>query len=268
MRYDFSRYCRLAVGLVTGLAISTAANADDTGVVRITDRPARTLIRAQSPDDAPLVTIQQMDCERPVYRPATCPPPVCGPSNGLVIGTYPTYDDDDDWEDWEQCRDGGSGECRDLDRHNHHRHGHDRHEDMLFDCPHCQPGDECPYCGGHGYIHGGMSGCHMSNLSGDKLVDCFAAGCDKLLGWVHDGLGLDESGGDGVGVPLIGCYRLTYPVNPSYFDSRDGQVYAAQGYGGPVSVPLAPVVRHTYNYGWGIPSSRLTPISHPMPPIR
>jgi hypothetical protein len=50
------------------------------------------------------------------------------------------------------------------------------------------------------------------------------------------------------------CYR---PVNPWYCDPRDLQVYAAQGYNVPVTVPLAPMVQ-TYNYGWGIPSSRLS----------
>lgn len=68
------------------------------------------------------------------------------------------------------------------------------------------------------------------------------------------------------GVPPCGHYNMVYPVNPSHFDQRDGQVYAASGYGGPVSVPIAPVVNHTYNYGWGIPSSRLTPIAHPLTP--
>jgi len=33
-------------------------------------------------------------------------------------------------------------------------------------------------------------------------------------------------------------------------------------------VPMAPVVNHTYNYGWGIPSSRLTPVSHPVAPAQ
>ncbi|MCA8998617.1 MAG: hypothetical protein KDA80_16575 [Planctomycetaceae bacterium] len=70
------------------------------------------------------------------------------------------------------------------------------------------------------------------------------------------------TGGCGQGVPLAGKYKMVYPVDPQYFDQRDGQVYAAQGYYGPVSVPLAPVVNHTYNYGWGVPSSRLTPVLH------
>jgi len=84
--------------------------------------------------------------------------------------------------------------------------------------------------------------------------------------WFHGKCGAEGSGHrrhEGPGRPLAGCYRMVYPVDPGYFDRRDGQVYAAPGYGGPVSVPLAPVVNSTYNYGWGIPSSRLTPILHP-----
>ena len=71
------------------------------------------------------------------------------------------------------------------------------------------------------------------------------------------------TGGGGKGVPWVGCYSRVYPQNPYYSDARDGQTYAAQGYGVPISVPLAPVVGHTFDYSWGIPSSRLTPVSHP-----
>lgn len=76
------------------------------------------------------------------------------------------------------------------------------------------------------------------------------------------------SGCGGGGCPWFGTYDMVYPVNPHYFDSRDGKVYAAQGYGVPVAVPLAPNVRHTYNYGWGIPSSRRTPISNYAPAVQ
>ena len=62
--------------------------------------------------------------------------------------------------------------------------------------------------------------------------------------------------------PPCGHYNIVYPVDPWYGDARDGGVYGAEGYGGPMSVPLAPVIRHTFNYGWGVPSSRLTPVSH------
>lgn len=81
----------------------------------------------------------------------------------------------------------------------------------------------------------------------------------KLGYFVPDGSG-------GIGSPMFGHYSIVYPVDSGYSDSRDGQVYAAQGYGGAVSVPLAPVVRQAYNYGWGIPSSRLTPVSNNIAP--
>jgi hypothetical protein len=61
------------------------------------------------------------------------------------------------------------------------------------------------------------------------------------------------------------CYCMTYPVNPWYCDGRDGRVYAAYGYGVPMTVPLAPTVTNQYNLGWGIPSGRLTPISRVAP---
>jgi hypothetical protein len=47
------------------------------------------------------------------------------------------------------------------------------------------------------------------------------------------------------------------PVNGNYCDPRDQRLYSAQGFNVPVTVPLAPVCR-SYNYGWGIPSVRLS----------
>ena len=61
----------------------------------------------------------------------------------------------------------------------------------------------------------------------------------------------------------IGSYRMVYPVDPRYVDPRDSKVYGAQGAGIPIVVPLAPNVGSTYNYGSGLPASRLTPISVP-----
>jgi hypothetical protein len=88
----------------------------------------------------------------------------------------------------------------------------------------------------------------------------FCCFCDAL--YSENGFG----NGDGNGawqreIPRTGFYNLAYPVNPYHFDERDGRIYAAQGYGHPVGVPLAPNVEHTYNYGWGVPSSRLSPVS-------
>ena len=65
---------------------------------------------------------------------------------------------------------------------------------------------------------------------------------------------------------LAGCYEHVYAVNPGYTDRREGNVWASQQTGVPTAVPLAPQVRHTMEYGWGMPSSRLVPISRPAPP--
>ncbi len=93
--------------------------------------------------------------------------------------------------------------------------------------------------------------------------------CRETRAWARGKFGyFIPSGNCGQGTPPFGRYSMVYPVNPQHFDGRDGQVYAAQGYAGPVSIPIAPVVNHTYNYGWGMPSSRLTPISHPVSPAR
>lgn len=61
----------------------------------------------------------------------------------------------------------------------------------------------------------------------------------------------------------IGSQSDIIPVNPQYTHPNDSQLWAAQGYGAPLSVPLAPVVRNTYNYSWGLPGSRLTPMYVP-----
>ncbi len=93
------------------------------------------------------------------------------------------------------------------------------------------------------------------------------ADCREKAGWARCKFGyFIPSGNCGHGTPPLGFYSMVYPVNPEHFDGRDGQVYAAQGYAGPVAIPIAPNVNHTYNYGWGMPSSRLTPISHPVSP--
>jgi hypothetical protein len=89
--------------------------------------------------------------------------------------------------------------------------------------------------------------------------------CNEKFNWFRCKFGyFFPSGTCGKGSAIAGHYSMVYPVNPDYQDPRDCQVYAAQGYNGPVAVPLAPVVNHTYNYGWGVPSSRLTPVSHPV----
>ena len=83
--------------------------------------------------------------------------------------------------------------------------------------------------------------------------------CDCLFGWMI------PAGCGGQGAPLVGKYHMTYADQPSYIDSRDTKLYAAQGYGMPMSVPLAPNVHHAYNYSSGIPASRITHIGNYNP---
>jgi hypothetical protein len=129
---------------------------------------------------------------------------------------------------------------------------------------------------------------HHSVLSNNCLADCMRGhcmnfrmrnqiasaqlctsahiSCQEHEHWFRSKFGyFFPTGCCGRGCPPVGHYSVVYPLDPNYFDQRDGNVYAAAGYGGPVSVPLAPNVRYAYNYGWGVPSSRLTPISHPYP---
>lgn len=129
-------------------------------------------------------------------------------------------------------------------------------------CQHGYYGTGGPVCDGQALLHNNCFGtylCGQTALHRAYMLQC-SAGFNAYLRckfgyFIHDGCG-------GAGCKPFGHYSVVYPVDPCYADARDGQVYAAQGVNGPVSVPLAPNVRHTYNYGWGVPSSRLTPVSH------
>ena len=123
----------------------------------------------------------------------------------------------------------------------------------------------------------GCDSCSRGNQdSGSCLFGCKLFRC-KLLRWCHKkdlaykkckfGYFIPTGCGGG-GCPPFGLYDVVYPVNPQHFDARDGKLYAAQGYGVPMAVPLAPNVRQGYNYGWGIPSSRLTKFSNPAPHVQ
>lgn len=131
-----------------------------------------------------------------------------------------------------------------------------------FDCQNggCPNGDcqygNCPY-GGFGCKHG-MFGCKScGGLCGGGC--CYGMSDYFLCKFGY----FIPTGGGGHGVPFAGKYARVYPQDPYYFDGRDGMAWSAQGYGIPMAVPLAPVVGHTYNYSWGTPSSRLTPVSRP-----
>lgn len=106
-----------------------------------------------------------------------------------------------------------------------------------------------------GHMHGGCqhgcNGCCSGN--GRAMAEYFRCKFGYFI----------PTGAGGAGVPFAGKYSRVYPQDPYYFDQRDGQAWGAQGYGIPMAVPLAPTVGHAYNYGWGSPSSRLTPISRP-----
>jgi hypothetical protein len=251
-----------------GLAAVAQVSADDFGVARISDRQ-QSVVRAQSlspaangpalqptsavqltdfeePDDDDLEDLLE-DCEDQEDQMA-CPGGTTCPE-GYVTSSYVTE----------------GGMVPGL----HHSCSCEEHGGVYNkNCP------KCRYFAGFGHgdwtldAHGNPVWCGPTGAGwGDKCAKMFHGWGDKFC----KGLGkLDKCFAKGVtgtngGQPLLGHYKIVYPVNPWYFDGRDGQAYAAEGYGGPVSVPLAPIVHQQYNYGWGIPSSRITPISRPLP---
>jgi hypothetical protein len=118
--------------------------------------------------------------------------------------------------------------------------------------PDCQCGKSigngiCGKCGRHGELFG-------NGLCGHCCCIGIPVPC----------LGIPVPGCFGYGA-LGGHYGRVYAVNPYYHDFRDGAVYAAQGYNAPIAVPLAPNVDYQMNYGWGVPSSRMTPVSRVVP---
>ncbi|MBL8819320.1 MAG: hypothetical protein JNL58_25030 [Planctomyces sp.] len=143
-----------------------------------------------------------------------------------------------------------SGNCHNGNCHNGNCHGNycDGYNDRmncLFAGSQCS-GSGCP---GHDWWRGQSLSFREKN---SRLAN-------HLFGWMV------PSGCCGQGCPPVGKYHITYADQPNYFDQRDGQLYGAQGYGMPMTVPLAPHVRQQYNYGWGVPSSRLTHISNYNP---
>lgn len=163
------------------------------------------------------------------------------------------------------------------------RRGSHRHRFQNQDCPQEYYSHEgyCPTqgfslhnCPGKTALDGWLVGqCASHRMrqqdAAANLRSNLQADCHEKAAWARCKFGyFIPTGSCGKGTPPIGHYSMVYPVNPQHFDARDGQVFAAQGYGGAVSVPMAPVVNHTYNYGWGMPSSRLTPVSRPVSPAQ
>ncbi len=117
----------------------------------------------------------------------------------------------------------------------------------------------CGTGGGACGTGGGSAGSSFWTRSSQSYQSRNARLSQHLFGW------LVPSGHGGQGSPPIGKYHTTYAQDANHFDQRDGEIYAAQGYGTHVTVPLAPNVRHAYNYGWGMPSSRITRVSTVAP---
>jgi hypothetical protein len=96
-----------------------------------------------------------------------------------------------------------------------------------------------------------------ASVHAQECDDCQESGWRRAVNWCrrdHFCRGGHCHGSAGYGSGALNHYHA---LNGGYCDPRDMQLYAAQGYDVPVAVPLAPVVRRTYNYGWGLPSSRL-----------
>lgn len=124
----------------------------------------------------------------------------------------------------------------------------------------CQNGNGGWGAGANGYASNGDWGSGDGDWDSD---DCESGSGSSGGQTLFDALFgcLSPTGACNQGAPPIGKYSITYANNPSYADARDGQAWAAQGYGMPMTVPIAPVVRYTYNYSHGTPASRLTPTS-------
>jgi len=131
------------------------------------------------------------------------------------------------------------------------RHGRGGYVDNLYAQGYGRHGagvgaDGCPTCRhGHHGAHGDCDACRGGRGAYGAGHGSAGDGCDQCRGTRCAGGGC--LGG--------GCYR---PVAGWYRDPRDSEVYSAVGYNVPVAVPLPPVVKYQYQYGWGLPASRLT----------
>ena len=238
------RWKRVGTRLMSGLAAclmtaSLFAQAPAAvGVVRISDRPRRSYSPSQQVRQTSLTRGQQVDAQRCCSKPPT-------PSSRFVTATNnwlasPAFGSGNS-SCQQGCAEKGCSSCQ--------------QEATCQECNSCEQGCSDGSCGSNSVGRG------FDKV--DHLLDryfAFEHKCKRcLFGYFM------PDGCCGKGCAPKGHYNLLYSANPNYFDQRDGRVYAAQGYGVPMAVPLAPTVRHTYNYGHGIPSSRLTPIFTPAP---
>lgn len=249
----------LTGGLLCGALVSpTVAEDAATGVVRITK--ARTTPPVQqtnfSAQPAEGAAAPQLPIQTGV-GPTEAPEQNVSPSGNApnVYGGAPVWNCYEDYEEYQDnwrthdwscdCR-----SCRFHRRTRDHSLACEAGFDRIRDGARGRARDRAGRCrDGFGRI-----------CSHDPFCSCFnGCFCDNMCMYLHCKFGYFCPSGKGM--PFHGCYSRVYPQDVNYFDQRDGQMFSAQGYGVPIAVPLAPVVGQTYNYGWGVPASRLTPIS-------
>ena len=99
----------------------------------------------------------------------------------------------------------------------------------------------------------------------DALCAMLHDECEEKFGWFRCKFGyFFPTGSGGKGSALVGHYSMVYPVNPGYRILAIATCTRLRVTTGRWRCRSPPVVHHTYNYGWGVPSSRLTPVSHPI----
>lgn len=125
--------------------------------------------------------------------------------------------------------------------------------DHRFPCRHCG-GTDCIGCWG------------MRHQPSNFKRNCRELGSTLQAHNAHFYGSLNTGLANALGRP-VNCYkddivhhRGIYPALANRVDPRDQQNYSAQGYGVPMTVPLAPNVGYQYNYGWGASASRMTSV--------
>lgn len=248
IRYHLSLWSTAAcVVLMSGFASA------DEGVVRISDQSAAGSSAAPGVAYIRPVSFQGAGC---TSGDLCCAPQGCSAEASCCVPSMPCGDNCG-----ETCCEGCYTGCPNPECRN--------------DCCMCQNccchgRMQCGYMDGHqsrmnclfaGSACSGSGNCCHDFFRGQSLS--FAAKnsrlADHLFGWMV------PSGCCGKGCPPVGKYGITYADQPEYIDPRDTQLYAAQGYGMPMTVPLAPNVRYSYNYSAGMPASRVTQISNYNP---
>ena len=214
------------------------------GVVRMSDRNAAK--SASGIQQASCTTTAP--CGETCYIPQPCPSQCCPPSYGMCDPCYGGMCDAGN------CNMGSCYTPMDCNSCYNGCDPNGMNGGWGNSCDPCQD----PCYGGRGRNGRGRRDGRNPNFA-EKCQEKNNRLCDRLFGWMI------PSGNCGQGSPWLGKYHMTYADQPSYIDPRDTQLYAAQGYGMPMTVPLAPNVHHAYNYSSGMPASRITHIGNYNP---